>query len=44
MSSLVFMDEIKRDVLATSLIRASLRKKHPGNGIWWEQWFDPEGG
>jgi hypothetical protein len=43
-SSLVFMDEVKRDVLDTHLIRASLRKKSPGNGIWWEQWFDQEGG
>jgi hypothetical protein len=34
MSSPVFMDEFKRDVLTTGLIRASLRKKSPGNGIW----------
>jgi hypothetical protein len=44
MSSPVFMYEVKRDVLVTFLIRASLRKKSLGNGIWWEQWFDPEGG
>jgi hypothetical protein len=43
-SSLVFMDEVKRDVLDTHLIRASLRKKSPGNGIWWEQWFNQKGG
>jgi hypothetical protein len=38
------MDEVKRDVLATGLIMASLRNKIPGNGICWEQLFDPEGG
>jgi hypothetical protein len=38
------MDEVKRDELTTSLIRASLRRNSPDNGIWWEQWFDPEGG
>jgi hypothetical protein len=38
------MDEVKGDVLATGLIRASLRKKSLGNGIWWEQWIDPEDG
>jgi hypothetical protein len=34
MSNLVFMEEFKRDVLTTGLIRASMRKKSPGNGIW----------
>jgi hypothetical protein len=38
------MGEVKRDELATALVRASLRKKSPGNRIWWEQWIDPENG